>query len=62
MGVPKAVVMLVTDKSADDVKEAVNEALAAGNEDAMKKKLDASAENSLVTFPSLLLLGSGEFH
>ncbi|KAM9352375.1 von Willebrand factor [Symphorus nematophorus] len=29
-GVPKAVVMLVTDKSADDVKEAANEALAAG--------------------------------
>ncbi|XP_040893366.1 von Willebrand factor [Toxotes jaculatrix] len=30
VGVPKAVVMLVTDKSADDVGEAVNEALAAG--------------------------------
>lgn len=30
VGVPKAVVMLVTDKSADDVKEAANEALAAG--------------------------------
>uniref|UniRef100_A0A3B4Y3U2 von Willebrand factor n=1 Tax=Seriola lalandi dorsalis TaxID=1841481 RepID=A0A3B4Y3U2_SERLL len=30
VGVPKAVVMLVTDRSADDVKEAVNEALAAG--------------------------------
>ncbi|GAA6225493.1 von Willebrand factor-like [Lates japonicus] len=30
VGVPKAVVMLVTDKSADDVKEAVDEALAAG--------------------------------
>lgn len=32
VGVPKAVVMLVTDKSTDDVKEAVNEALAAGNQ------------------------------
>lgn len=31
VGVAKAVVMLVTDKSADDVKEATNEALAAGN-------------------------------
>ncbi|KAK1887428.1 von Willebrand factor [Dissostichus eleginoides] len=30
VGVAKAVVMLVTDKSADDVKEAANEALAAG--------------------------------
>ncbi|XP_041794165.1 von Willebrand factor [Chelmon rostratus] len=30
VGVAKAVVMLVTDKSADDVKEATNEALAAG--------------------------------
>ncbi|XP_073328335.1 von Willebrand factor [Pagrus major] len=30
VGVPKAVVMLVTDKSADDVREAANEALAAG--------------------------------
>nr|XP_019934117.1 PREDICTED: von Willebrand factor [Paralichthys olivaceus] len=30
VGVPKAVVMLVTDKSSDDVKEAANEALAAG--------------------------------
>ncbi|XP_029010472.1 LOW QUALITY PROTEIN: von Willebrand factor [Betta splendens] len=30
VGVPKAVVMLVTDKSTDDVSEAVNEALAAG--------------------------------
>lgn len=29
-GVPKAVVMLVTDKSSDDVTEAVNEAMAAG--------------------------------
>ncbi len=31
VGVAKAVVMLVTDKSADDVKEGANEALAAGN-------------------------------
>lgn len=31
VGVAKAVVMLVTDKSADDVKGAANEALAAGN-------------------------------
>lgn len=31
-GVPKAVVMLVSDKSADDVREAANEATAAGNE------------------------------
>lgn len=30
-GVPKAVVMLVADKSADDVKEAANEATAAGD-------------------------------
>lgn len=30
VGVPKAVVMLVTDKSTDDIKEAANEALAAG--------------------------------
>lgn len=30
-GVAKAVVMLVTDKSADDVKAAANEAMAAGN-------------------------------
>lgn len=30
MGVAKAVVMLVTDTSTDDVKEAANEALAAG--------------------------------
>lgn len=31
VGVAKDVVMLVTDKSADDVKEAANEAMAAGN-------------------------------
>lgn len=31
VGVAKAVVMLVTDKSADDVKDAANEAVAAGN-------------------------------
>lgn len=31
VGVAKAVVMLVTDKSTDDVQEAANEALAAGN-------------------------------
>lgn len=30
-GVPKAVVMLVADKSADDVREAANEATAAGD-------------------------------
>lgn len=30
VGVAKAVVMLVTDKSADDVKDAANEAMAAG--------------------------------
>lgn len=30
-GVAKVVVMLVTDKSADDVQEAANEALAAGD-------------------------------
>ena len=30
VGVTKAVVMLVTDKSSDDVKEAANEALVAG--------------------------------
>jgi len=31
VGVARAVVMLVTGKSADDVKEAANEALAAGD-------------------------------
>lgn len=31
VGVAKAVVMLVTDKSADDVRDAANEAVAAGN-------------------------------
>lgn len=57
MGVAKAVVMLVTDKSADDVKGAVNEALAAGSQATVKKIMiyHASVQNSF-DIPSFIFL------
>lgn len=44
VGVPKAIVMLVTEKSTDDIREAANEALAAGNR-LKGTKLDTSFES-----------------
>lgn len=47
-GVAKAVVMLVMDKSTDDVREAANEALAAGTQIIVRHKtFDASVKSSV---------------